>query len=1037
MMVLANSGLRASTIGTGLRQVFARLVAPSAKLREAFAEHNIELEDLSVEVHGFTGVMRNLSDVFVDAETGAIDAQKAFTLFGLRGANSILALMRGINSGEFQTALDHVYEVGTAANMAGIQIEGLALQFKNLQDRFKSLVVELGQRGFVDVLQGFLEVLRQAIIALTAFVEDGMGGAITVYATFIIATGAATVAVMALGKALIFVARKLAILSVGLLSHPIGVMIFAVGALTAAYKRYQNQLTESLHAYQKEVILGHKRIDVLQSYQKRLKDAHEAAKRDQSQMRKYTSLVERLKTEFKDLSSEIEGTGGEFNELNRILKEKAFYEWINTVGASMDALDEHRRVLDKTKAQEGWWVKAKGWIRDFRDEVKTATEFSYKQSMKMNYGFRTTVQIMNELSKVTAPVGQRISEYFSDAHDSAKELGEETKRTKEAQRAFDQAVVETSTNIFFGYQRGIVTMEEMSEHVRMLAVSHGDMSEMMEVYYEALKRAVTLAREWDALQSKKPVTYAKMESPFEKMITEAKGYRQVELLNIKRQMDQEITAYKDKAKKKGIITEESEKNIAAIRMKYLLLAFDVMDDEDDIISARYDKEIAYLEEHKNKYIAYYDEIIAAERATLEENRAIYEENSAQRIKIEKDAADAIKGYQLAKVGVVEGIQQQITDITKKAVKERLSFEVKTETRDVTVDAAKQLAVINEMASSRVISERKAQSQIAKLNEDTARRIYEIESNRFELVKKYYKENEVAYQEAFDAQLEAYMNYLEATSELQDDDKQNFMEMFEEKFALADEYYRSREISEQQYFDWLQLAREEDLISEEEYYARKTIIGGTHFAALKRGIRDVRRQIKTFSEMFYDIATTLPEMFATGFTDAFMEVVEGSKSFGEAMTDLFKNILAYIGQTIMQLLIMKAIMSLMGSLFPGVDALSGGGVGHTEVTMPDFHKGGVPGVDPVPATHLVDPAIFKNARRLHDGLKSDEFPAILKKKEGVFTEGQMKALGQRMDEGAGTSINVPVNVEYTSPRFANALRSNIEEAVKKTLRQELR
>jgi TP901 family phage tail tape measure protein len=105
MMTLANSGLRASTIGTGLRQVFSRLVAPSAKLREAFEEHGISLEDLNVKVHGFVGVMHNLSEVFVDAESGAIDAQKAFELFGLRGANSVLALMKGINSGEFQEAL--------------------------------------------------------------------------------------------------------------------------------------------------------------------------------------------------------------------------------------------------------------------------------------------------------------------------------------------------------------------------------------------------------------------------------------------------------------------------------------------------------------------------------------------------------------------------------------------------------------------------------------------------------------------------------------------------------------------------------------------------------------------------------------------------------------------------------------------------------------------------------------------------------------------------------------------------------------------
>ena len=48
MMVLANHGIRASTIGTGLRQVFRRLVQPSKQMQVAMDEAGMTLEDFDL-----------------------------------------------------------------------------------------------------------------------------------------------------------------------------------------------------------------------------------------------------------------------------------------------------------------------------------------------------------------------------------------------------------------------------------------------------------------------------------------------------------------------------------------------------------------------------------------------------------------------------------------------------------------------------------------------------------------------------------------------------------------------------------------------------------------------------------------------------------------------------------------------------------------------------------------------------------------------------------------------------------------------------
>ena len=57
----------------------------------------------------------------------------------------------------------------------------------------------------------------------------------------------------------------------------------------------------------------------------------------------------------------------------------------------------------------------------------------------------------------------------------------------------------------------------------------------------------------------------------------------------------------------------------------------------------------------------------------------------------------------------------------------------------------------------------------------------------------------------------------------------------------------------------------------------------------------------------------------------------------------------------------------------------------------YHTGGIVGSDSA-SPRNVSPALFSMAPRFHSGLMPGEFPAILKKGEGVFTPGQMSAMG---------------------------------------------
>jgi hypothetical protein len=71
-------------------------------------------------------------------------------------------------------------------------------------------------------------------------------------------------------------------------------------------------------------------------------------------------------------------------------------------------------------------------------------------------------------------------------------------------------------------------------------------------------------------------------------------------------------------------------------------------------------------------------------------------------------------------------------------------------------------------------------------------------------------------------------------------------------------------------------------------------------------------------------------------------------------------------------------------------------------------------------------------KLHNGLMPNEFPAILKKDEGVFTKKQMAALGMMAQ---GTNINVPVSVSGNmGERAKRYLPGEIEETVLKVMRK---
>ena len=177
------------------------------------------------------------------------------------------------------------------------------------------------------------------------------------------------------------------------------------------------------------------------------------------------------------------------------------------------------------------------------------------------------------------------------------------------------------------------------------------------------------------------------------------------------------------------------------------------------------------------------------------------------------------------------------------------------------------------------------------------------------------------------------------------------------------------------------------------------------------------------------------------SDAFAEFVTGTKSAKEAFTQMVQSMISAMARIQSQ----KAFESLFGMIISGAGSLFGGMFGGETATgmgtNTTFSGGGTMGgyismvkhsgglMTETGPTRYVPAMAFANAPRYHDGFQPGEIPAILKKDEGVFTPGQMKALGNR-----SLTINVPVTAAARDNRMASDLRAEIENTVERVVRR---
>lgn len=146
------------------------------------------------------------------------------------------------------------------------------------------------------------------------------------------------------------------------------------------------------------------------------------------------------------------------------------------------------------------------------------------------------------------------------------------------------------------------------------------------------------------------------------------------------------------------------------------------------------------------------------------------------------------------------------------------------------------------------------------------------------------------------------------------------------------------------------------------------------------------------------------------TSSIVDFTTGSKTGTVAFQDFGKAIIKMLEEMLVKMLIVMPIAKALQQTLSGIGGF--GGVtsptsnpypGMPAGSNPTFHSGGM--TNEPSGSRYLDQSVFANAPRFHTGIGPDELAAVIKKDEGVFTPGQMRAMG---GAGAGTN-NVQVNV----------------------------
>ena len=230
--------------------------------------------------------------------------------------------------------------------------------------------------------------------------------------------------------------------------------------------------------------------------------------------------------------------------------------------------------------------------------------------------------------------------------------------------------------------------------------------------------------------------------------------------------------------------------------------------------------------------------------------------------------------------------------------------------------------------------------------------------------------------------------------------------------------------------------------------------GTMAEGWTRGATEYAYSVKTSFQAGQELAKVTTASMEKNFTDFFDASSKGFLDFGKLAINVLEDINRELIKVMLVQPLVKGITGGSSSALSAISALLGIGasgtssggaftsMGQAQGTFSSealggyYHSGGMPW-EPT-GSRMVSLSAFYNARRAHTGMGPDELPVVISKKEGVFTPGQMQALGLMAkgspQPGQQVGIHIPIIINGQMDRSAEVrLRKGLENYVRDFVR----
>jgi TP901 family phage tail tape measure protein len=363
LMLLSNAGMRMSTIGTSLRQVFINLEAPNRNLREALKLHGMTIADLNVKELGLVKVSENLGKVIHENLANAVH------YFSVRAGNAALVLSSMPKN--LKAMAEATMQYGSAAAMAEKQAEGMEVSLHILLNRFNNMFTVLSDAKITGVFKLLIDGFSGVLSLIGQFAKSSFGGllgnfALLTTATWLFVTGinALSVAIVGMGIKSVFAAGVLKVLRASVMGFlttigPIGWVAIALGVLGTVLVTTANSQKEATEQAEKDSIVYEQQGASIDAYIKKLEELKKKKKEEKDISIEYVSVMEAMGKAFPELIPDLIGANNDLEKQIELLKKVSIERKQLAETKAVEAFEGIRTELTETQAKLDALMRAK------------------------------------------------------------------------------------------------------------------------------------------------------------------------------------------------------------------------------------------------------------------------------------------------------------------------------------------------------------------------------------------------------------------------------------------------------------------------------------------------------------------------------------------------------------------------------------------------------------------------------------------------------------------------------------------------------